>query len=425
VKTDARRLAFEVIADVEIEQAFSNLILPKRLKESGLEERDRAFATELVYGSIRMQGLMDHYLSQVSDRPIDSIDIKVRIVSRLGLYQLTQMRIPDHAVINESTELAKHVVGKSGASFIHAILRQAQRTTLEIPTGTSTEDLSVRYSHPIWIVNALRDSLKGGGIEELLASHNQPASPVLIAWPGLSSQEELADSGAVPVSDSSVAATFNGAPHLVPAIRERRAGVQDLGSQRVVEIFYATGQNGERWLDLCAGPGGKAAYLDSLIRDGEFVANEISQERAALVEQVVRRGRVINCDGRSIPSTIGTFDRILIDAPCTGIGALRRRPEVRWRRSVADLKNLIALQAELLDSAVGLLNSGGVIGYATCSPHLAETKFQIRNFLERHSNFSRVPIAHTRADGDGDLQLFTHLDGTDSMFLSLLQKMEQ
>jgi 16S rRNA (cytosine967-C5)-methyltransferase len=175
-----------------------------------------------------------------------------------------------------------------------------------------------------------------------------------------------------------------------------------------------------RWLDLCAGPGGKAAYLDSLITDGEFVANEISEERSRLVQQVVRSGKVINHDGRNLPSEYGDFDRILIDAPCTGIGALRRRPEIKWRRTPEDLPGLLELQEELLNAAASRLRPNGVIGFATCSPHQAETKWQIKTFLKRNPKFSRLQVGKN-SDSDGDMQLWTFRDKTDAMFLSLLQ----
>jgi 16S rRNA (cytosine967-C5)-methyltransferase len=131
---------------------------------------------------------------------------------------------------------------------------------------------------------------------------------------------------------------------------------------------------------------------------------------------------VTNFDGRKLPESIGTFDRILIDAPCTGIGALRRRPEVRWRRTVQDLKQLVELQSALLDAAAGTLNPKGVLAYATCSPHQAETIFQVRGFLRRHPDFEILQIKHPRADKDGLLQLWTHIDNCDAMFLALLQK---
>jgi 16S rRNA (cytosine967-C5)-methyltransferase len=193
-----------------------------------------------------------------------------------------------------------------------------------------------------------------------------------------------------------------------------------------VEKFYDQFNPNLRWLDLCAGPGGKAAYLSALLkRDGGFLlANEISNERAKLVSQVMHHGEVNVCDGRYMPDELGKFDRILLDAPCTGIGALRRRPEVRWRRNLQDLKNLTALQSELLESATRLLSPGGIIAYVTCSSHQAETKFQIRSFLKQHSNFTRIPVKDERADNDGDLQLWPHRDSTDAMFLSLLWSKE-
>ncbi|MFZ9780985.1 MAG: transcription antitermination factor NusB [Candidatus Nanopelagicaceae bacterium] len=424
-----RLLAFEVLAEVELQGAYSNLLLPKALTESSLDDKDRAFATELVYGTLRMQGRHDHFISAASDRILEQIDPKALIVLRLGTHQLKEMRVPSHAAIYESVELAKKVVGKSTASFVNAILRKIDSLDFEQLSKPTQEysRLALEYSHPEWIVSSYFDSLKNSSeVISLLQANNNPAKPTLIAWPGLATQGELQEAGALAIATSSVAATFDGNPGDIAAIRERRAGVQDLGSQLVVEKFYDQFKPNLRWLDLCAGPGGKAAYLSALLkRDGGFLlANEISNERAKLVSQVIHHGEVNVSDGRSMPDELGKFDRILLDAPCTGIGALRRRPEVRWRRSLQDLKNLTALQSELLESATRLLSPGGIIAYVTCSSHQAETKFQIRSFLKQHSNFTRIPVNDHRADIDGDLQLWPHRDGTDAMFLSLLRSKE-
>lgn len=424
---DPRLLAFEVLVQVELEGAYSNLILPKALTDSALEVKDRAFATELVYGSLRMQGRHDHFIAAASDRAFDQIDPKALIVMRIGTHQLKEMRVPSHAAIYESVELAKKVVGKSTSSFINAILRKIDSLDFEQLPSPNQEfsRLALEYSHPEWIVSSYFDSLKSEDeVRNLLKANNSAAKPVLIAWPGLASIDELVDAGALPITTSGVAASFDGNPGDIPAIRQRRAGVQDLGSQIVVEKFYQSFLPDLRWLDLCAGPGGKAAYLSALLkRDGGYLlANEISSERAKLVSQVLHHGEVTVNDGRSMPEELGKFDRILLDAPCTGIGALRRRPEVRWRRNLQDLKNLAQLQSELLDSATRLLSSGGVIAYVTCSSHQAETKFQVRSFLKRHSTFTRIPVEDERADIDGDLQLWPHRDGSDAMFLSLLRK---
>jgi 16S rRNA (cytosine967-C5)-methyltransferase len=424
-----RLLAFEVLAEVERQGAYSNLILPKALTESSLDDKDRAFATELVYGTLRMQGRHDHFISAASDRTIEQIDPKALIVLRLGTHQLKQMRVPSHAAIHESVELAKEVVGKSTASFVNAILRKIDSLDFDQLSKPTQEysKLALEYSHPEWIVSSYFDSLKNSSeVISLLQANNIPAKPTLIAWPGLATQGELLEAGALPIATSSVAATFDGNPGDIAAIRERRAGVQDLGSQLVVEKFYDQFKPNLRWLDLCAGPGGKAAYLSALLkRDGGYLlANEISNERAKLVSQVMHHGEVNISDGRSVPVELGKFDRILLDAPCTGIGALRRRPEVRWRRNLQDLKNLTALQSELLEAATRLLSPGGIIAYVTCSSHQAETKFQIRSFLKQHSNFTRIPVKDERADSDGDLQLWPHRDSTDAMFLSLLWSKE-
>ena len=424
-----RLLAFEVLAEVGLQGAYSNLILPKALSESILEANDRAFATELVYGTLRMQGRHDHFISAASDRSLEQIDPKALIVLRLGTHQLKQMRVPSHAAIYESVELAKKVVGKSTASFVNAILRKIDSLDFEQLSKPTQEyaRLALEYSHPEWIVSSYFDSLKNSSdVISLLQANNNPAKPTLIAWPGLATQGELLEAGALAIATSSVAATFDGNPGDIAAIRERRAGVQDLGSQLVVEKFYDQFKPNLRWLDLCAGPGGKAAYLSALLKrdGGSLLANEISNERAKLVSQVMQHGEVNVCDGRSMPDELGKFDRILLDAPCTGIGALRRRPEVRWRRNLQDLKNLTQLQSELLESATRLLSPGGIIAYVTCSSHQAETKFQIRSFLKQHSNFTRISVQDERADIDGDLQLWPHRDGTDAMFLSLLRSQE-
>ena len=426
---DPRLLAFEVLAEVGLQGAYSNLILPKALTESSLDDKDRAFATELVYGTLRMQGRHDHFITSASDRSLEQIDPKALIVLRLGTHQLKKMRVPSHAAIYESVELAKKVVGKSTASFVNAILRKMDSLDFEQLSKPNQEyaRLALEYSHPEWIVSSYFDSLKNSSdVISLLQANNNPAKPTLIAWPGLATQGELLEAGALAIASSSVAATFDGNPGDIAAIRERRAGVQDLGSQLVVERFFDQFKPNLRWLDLCAGPGGKAAYLSALLKrdGGSLLANEISNERAKLVSQVMHHGEVNVCDGRSMPDELGKFDRILLDAPCTGIGALRRRPEVRWRRNLQDLKNLTQLQSELLESATRLLSPGGIIAYVTCSSHQAETKFQIRSFLKQHSNFARIPVRDQRADIDGDLQLWPHRDGTDAMFLSLLRSKE-
>lgn len=415
----ARQLAWELIYEVDNSDTYSNLEVPRALLVSNLEARDKALVTNLVYGTLRMRGFLDGAIKRHVDRPLESVDFKVLTTLRMGAYQLLILATPPHAAVNEIVDLAKIVCGKSASSFVNAIMR---RLSENLDYSPST--LSEKYSHPEWIISAFRDCLKD---EELvvaqLEADNAVALPTLITWPNLSNHHELLAAGAERLTDSKNAFTYRGNPGEIPAIKERRAGVQDLGSQIIVEIFFETKIDGRklRWLDLCAGPGGKAAYLESLIGDDEMIANDPSPARAKLVTQVLRRSEVMSFDGRDIPPEIGEFDRILIDAPCTGLGALRRRPEVRWRRQPSDLRSLTQLQRDLLDSAATRVPRGGIIGYSTCSPHLAETKIQVSDFLRTHPNFRRVSVG-MRADKDGDLQLWTFRDGTDCMFLSLLER---
>jgi 16S rRNA (cytosine967-C5)-methyltransferase len=266
-------------------------------------------------------------------------------------------------------------------------------------------------------------------VEAALTINNEAATPTLVSWPGFSSQQDLVDIGGEPTEFSPYGVHWKGNPGALDLIKARKIGVQDEGSQLVAEVF-AKAAAGTQWLDLCAGPGGKAALLSSIARQRGivFTANEISNARAELVKQVVHGDRVMVSDGRTIGAAPDKFDAILIDAPCTGLGALRRRPEVRWRRTLQDLRELTQLQRELVDSATQALNPGGVLGYATCSPHLAETSIQIADIKKKHPGLKQIavdeflPMSLQGATRDGAMSLWTHKHGTDAMYLALFRK---
>jgi 16S rRNA (cytosine967-C5)-methyltransferase len=294
----------------------------------------------------------------------------------------------------------------------------------------NVERLSIQYSHPQWIISAYFDLLKDWqSVEAELATNNIPALPTLVSWPGYSTQDQLVELGAEPTVYSKLGARMKGNPGNLDLIKHRLAGVQDEGSQLVATVFAAAA-HGDSWLDLCAGPGGKAALLSSIAkgRGINFVANEFSEPRAQLVRNVVHGATVWCGDGRDVATHGESFDAVIVDAPCTGLGALRRRPEVRWRRSLADLRELTSLQRELLSSAVSVIKPGGLLGYATCSPHLAETTVQVLDILKKHPELEQIDIAKflpenlkdaTRAQS---MSLWTHKHGTDAMFLALLRK---
>ena len=432
----ARLLAFELVMQVNQEGAYANIRLPELLGKSKLNLADRAFCTELSYGTLRLQGRHDYIATKFLDRPLDEIDSKIVNLIRIGIHQLTKMRVAQHAAVSETVEVAKRVAGESKASYVNAILRKVSTHDNNLPELQNLQPLSrlaIEYSHPEWIVSAFHDLLKDWQmVEDLLAANNAPVMPDVVAWPGKSTLDELVKLGATPIKGHVNAANLNVIPMNFAPITERRAGVQDRGSQLVVENFLATFESGLSWLDMCAGPGGKAAYLyNSLaIKDpqAKFLANEPVPHRAELVKRVVNNQQVISVDGTDASNFPELYDRILVDAPCTGLGALRRRPEARWRKNLKDLKELVLLQRQLLDSSYKLLKPNGVIAYVTCSPHIAETRGQVMDFLSGHKDMNilslnDLPGAHLNdLLPDGSLQLWTHLDQSDAMFMVLFKK---
>jgi len=432
----ARLLAFDLLSEVNRNDGYSNLLLPQALNASKLEDRDRSLVTELLYGTIRMQGKHDWVLAQISDRPWTEVDPGIIDICRLGVHQIHEMRIPDHAAVAATVEVARKRIGESKASFVNALLRSVTRKSLDEwfapleEISDPVERFSIQYSHPEWIVSAYYDLLKDWTeVEAALKINNEAATPTLVSWPGFSTQQDLIDIGGEPTEYSPYGVHWKGNPGALDLIKARKIGVQDEGSQIVAEVF-AKAADGASWLDLCAGPGGKAALLSSIAkqRDIRFTANEISSARAELISQVVHGARVLVSDGRTIGTSSEKFDAILIDAPCTGLGALRRRPEVRWRRTLQDLRALTQLQRELVDSAIDALKPGGVLGYATCSPHLAETSVQIVDIKRKHSNLSQIDVDQYlphNLDGatrEGAMSLWTHKHGTDAMYLALFRK---
>ena len=432
-----RLLVYDILKEVNRSDGYSNLLLPQALTTSNFEQRDKGFATELLYGTLRMQGRHDYIAAQVSDRPWSEVDSGIVDVVRLGAHQLFEMRVPSHAAVSATVELARKVLGESKASFVNALLRKMSAQSLDqwlAPANLISdpvERLSIIYSHPEWIVSAYFDLLRDfTEVESLLSANNLAATPTIVWWPGRSSAEELISLGAQPTKYSDYGMKIEGAPSTLEAVRHRRAGVQDEGSQLVAQIFAKVVSNQDNWLDLCAGPGGKAALLSSLAKESgkKFTANEISAPRAKLVEQVIGGARLLVGDGRDIATLGEMYGAILADVPCTGLGALRRRPEVRWRRTVADLRELTQLQRELSDAAISVLEDGGFFGYATCSPHLAETSIAVSDVLRKHPELELVdlqpylPAELNSAMRDKSLSLWTHRHETDAMFLAVFRK---
>ena len=436
-KPDAvRLLVYDLLSEVNRRGGYSNLLLPQALTESKFEQRDKGFATELLYGTLRMQGRHDFILSQVADRPLSEVDEGIVDICRLGVHQLFEMRVATHAAVSATVEVARKVLGESKASYVNALLRKVSSRTLaewleEIPEkADAITRLSITHSHPEWVVSAYLDLLKDLElVERELSANNIAAAPTLVAWPGSSTQEDFLALGAVATRYSPYGATLGQPPATLEVIRHRKAGIQDEGSQLVAHIFSEAARESSSILDLCAGPGGKAALLAHIARERgqEFYANEISQTRADLVKRVVTPAMVWVGDGREIAERNMKFGAILADVPCTGLGALRRRPEVRWRRTLQDLRPLTELQLQLVNAAISSLEPGGIFGYATCSPHYAETSAQVKAIIKSNPTIKQIsvepylPPSLQGAVREGCLSLWTGQHGTDSMFLALFR----
>ncbi|MPZ60222.1 MAG: rRNA cytosine-C5-methyltransferase [Propionibacteriales bacterium] len=454
-----RQTAYDVLRAVDQRDAYVNLLLPALLRDAALSGRDAAFATELVHGAIRLQGTYDVIIDELVTRRMQP---GVRDALRLGCHQLLSMRVPGHAAVSTSVDLVRRNTGEPPARMVNAVLRRVSGRSLaewvELLAPSRDEDraghLAIAYSHPRWIVAALADAVAHDRasqrvwdeVEALLAADNHPARVTLAAIPGRASVAELVEAGAAPGKWSEHAATLgSGDPAAVPAVREGRARVQDEGSQLVARAVADAELDGPDrwWLDMCAGPGGKAALLAGLAdrRGARLLAADRQGSRARLVKGALSEapaGRaeiahqtgvagVVVADGTTPPWASAAFDRVLVDAPCSGLGALRRRPEARWRRTPEDVTALVRLQRALLHAALDSCREGGVVGYVTCTPHVSETREVVDGVLEARSDAleedARPLLSLVPDTGHGPhVQLWPHRHGTDAMFLALLRR---
>ncbi|MGV9824870.1 RsmB/NOP family class I SAM-dependent RNA methyltransferase [Gordonia sp. NPDC003429] len=443
----ARAVARDVLRTVRERDAYANLVLPKLLCERHITGRDAALATELTYGTLRAQGILDVIIADAAKRRIADIDGEVLDVLRLGAYQLLRTRIGAHAAVSTSVDLIRSEKGMGPSGFVNAVLRKISQRDEDLwvdELAPSMADdlignLAFRYAHPRWIAEVFFEALGGsaGELQAALAADDERPPVHLVARPGLITAEELALTSGGEVGRYSPYCVYlpGGDPGDIEAVRQGYAGVQDEGSQLVARAVTVAdvGADGGRWLDMCAGPGGKAALIGAIADiDGTHLdAVEVSEHRANLIRGVTREMPVdVHVgDARDLTTETGLapgFDRILLDAPCTGLGSLRRRPEVRWRRTPDSVPDLVALQRALLSEALRLIRPGGVIIYSTCSPHPAETTEVVATVLAETPGARQLdarPLVSAEAIGDGPhVQLWPHRQGTDAMFLAALTK---
>lgn len=445
--SNAREVAFEALISVERQDSYLNLVLPKFLQKAQLSAPDAAFATELTYGTARWQGFYDWIIEKATGRSTDEIDVDALIVMRLGAHQLLELETPAHAAIFETVNLTKKRLKASVVGFVNACLRRISERTrdewigrLEKSELPSDEELSIEHSHPLWVTRALKQALQAEGAQselaDALASDNLAPKVHLVALPGKSSEleQQITPGGASPIGYT----LEFGDPSKLKGVSIGAMRVQDQGSQLSALAMEKVSPviPGEHWLDMCAGPGGKAVLLAALAQqsNAKLTTNEVAEHRAKLVATAIRHSgfnvEQLQLDGRNLPAKL-QFDRILLDAPCTGLGALRRRPESRWRKNADDLKDLAVLQRELIVSAWNHLKPGGVLAYVTCSPHPTETTAQIEWLLRTQSDselldttavLKKVSPSLQLSAGRKTVQLWPHRNNTDAMFIALVKK---
>ncbi len=429
--SSARGVARDVLERVEA-GAHANALLPEALRRTGLSDRDRAFTTELVYGTVRLQRALDHLLSTVSSRPLDTLDPPVRAALRLGAYQLLKGVAP-HAAVGETVA----VTPRRGGGYVNAVLRSLSRSgpPWPWPEGDDPAAIGVRTSHPDWIVERLLADLGAGDALAALDRDNAVPAVTLRVNPRRTTVEalvaELEGAGArvergALIADALVVRGI-GDPRALQAVAQGRATPQDQGSQAVVAMLAP--EAGERVLDVAAAPGGKATGAAELMDDrGLVVAVDLHAGRAGLVrDAALRLGArsvvVAVADGRALPAVESSFDRVLVDAPCSGLGVLRRRPDARWRVQPEDVEDLAVLQRELLAAGARAVRPGGRLVFAVCTLTRAETLDVDAWAAEHLAEFAVVapPGPPWRPHGRGAL-ILPQDAGTDGMFVLSLER---
>lgn len=425
--TSARRVALGAVLRVVEHGGFSNLVVPSALAASGLRDADRRFAADLAYGTLRRRLTLDWMLAPLVDRPLARTPPNALALLRIGAYQIAFTRVPAHAAVSETVELAS---GRD-RGFVNAVLRRLVRNRPELPRGTRADDIVVRTGLSSWAVRELQRILGQDEVEAAAAALAERAPLTLRTNTCATSAAELearlrsagtaTERGRLSADSHLVG---NGAvPAELPGFAEGWFAIQDEASTFVVGALGV--RPGERVLDACAGPGGKSGHLACLVgSDGTLVSGDVSAARAALVREQLRRlglrGHVVAQDARA-PAARGSFDAALVDAPCSGIGSARRRPELLWRVPRDRLSKLARLQVAIASATVDLLRPGGRLVYSVCTFPRAETDAACDALLRRRPDLVPEPI--DGPDGAAErVRLWPHRHGTDGMFVAAFRR---
>lgn len=444
----ARAWALQILLDWQEHQSYSNLELHRQLESSGLDARDRGLVTELVYGVIGKKNTLEHLINKLTKKP-RKLAPWVHLLLQIGLYQLLYLdRIPERAAVHETVQIAKRRGHQGIAGLVNGVLRSflRQREELLPSQPTSLQEKAIYYSHPSWMIKRLEEVYGEETAHQVLTAQNQPPKVSLrinsLRWDRpewMEEWEETTNTRAVPstISPYGVIVEGIGNPAKLPAFSDGAFTIQDQSSMLVGQAVAP--KPGMRVLDMCAAPGGKTTHLAELMKNrGEIIANDLYPHKEKLIRhQAERLGisiiRTLVGDARKLLAKLEreSFDAILLDAPCSGLGVIQRKPDIKWRKESSDIDCLVLLQRELLETASQLLKSGGVLVYSTCTWEPRENKEQIERWLEDHPEFQLdeslldfyPKIVKQRAlTGKGWLQILPHQFESDGFFIARLKK---
>lgn len=443
----ARELALDALIRIEQDGAYSNLAVGRLLEAHSLSRKDAALMTELVYGTIQRKNTLDFYVSRFVADSARRLEPWVAHLLRLSFYQLVYLdRIPPHAAVNEAAAIAKKRGHKGIAGLVNAVLRRALREPerLKLPERLPpAAQIALAHSHPEWLVARWMRQFGEETARRICEANNAPPQPAIRVNPLRASRDALLERlrrdgiAARPsaIAPAGIVLGDGGPPAAHPGFAEGLFSIQDESSMLAAELLAP--EPGMTVLDCCAAPGGKTAHIaEKMENRGIVIANDLHPRKIRLIEQQLERlgitcvrtetGDAAMLPGRFAPAS---FDRILLDAPCSGFGVIRRKPDLKWRKREADIAAIAALQAKLLDAAAGLLKPGGLLVYSTCTLEREENEEQVAAFLARHPDFApdegaaeRLPALRASFGGPGMLRLFPHDFGSDGFFFAALRK---
>lgn len=436
VPANGREAALLVLLQIWEEGAYTAIALNRVLRQAKLEEQDRRFATELVNGAVKARGTLDFILGQMVDRPLQKLEPVIRHILHLGLFQIFYLdRIPDSAACNESVNLSKKFSHKGTDKFVNGVLRNSIRQKVALCERIQ-EDVSLRLSHPRWLLQRWRKQFGEEEAEALCRWDNEPASLCLRVNTLMTARDaflqdlrEFGCEGEVSLwcPDGIVITRSPGLPALLQTF-PHSFYVQDESSMLPAMLLQP--KAGEQILDMCAAPGGKTTHIAALMENkGRVTACDIYPHKLKLIEENAKRLKLDNIKTEIQDGTVlreewtGKFDRVLVDAPCSGLGVLRRRAEARWTKREKDLREFPVLQQRILENASRYVKTGGFLVYSTCTLEENENGKQIDNFLQNHREWKQAGFVHPRSkEMVKELQLYPQRDGVDGFYLTLLQK---